>query len=148
MLKRTFDFHGTKMTIKALTSETNDAYTIIHAIHPSNVGPALHTHPRGSESFYIIDGRYEFLLGSKKLKAKTGDVITIPKDTPHRFKVGLGGGQVLITSPPHLENYFIQVSDLLSKGVVTWEMESSISRKYGQIFLDNENHWKSKNDSI
>jgi hypothetical protein len=54
MKNTTFDFHGTKFTIKVLTSETNGVYTIIHFVHPPNVGPALHMHPRGSESFHII----------------------------------------------------------------------------------------------
>ncbi|MDE1827439.1 MAG: cupin domain-containing protein [Thaumarchaeota archaeon] len=141
MIKQTFDFHGTKITIKAFTSETNGAYTVLYVIHPPNVGPALHMHPKGAESFYIIKGEYEFVLGDKTLKAKTGDVVTVPKDTPHKFKVGNSGGQVLITSPPHLENYFSQVSDLLSKGDVSWETEFSIAKQYGQVFLENAGHW-------
>jgi mannose-6-phosphate isomerase-like protein (cupin superfamily) len=85
-----FDFHGTKMTIKVSTSETNGTHTIIHAIHPPNMGPALHLHPKGTESFYIIEGEYMFVLGDKTLNTKTGDVILIPKDTPHKFTVGQG----------------------------------------------------------
>jgi quercetin dioxygenase-like cupin family protein len=98
-------------------------------------------HPRGVEIFYIIEGEYRFVLGNRLLNATTGDVLIIPKNTPHRFTVGSSGGKVLITSPPELENYFSQVSDLLSKGSVTWETESNIARQYGQVFLENVNHW-------
>jgi quercetin dioxygenase-like cupin family protein len=141
MKNKTFDFHGTKMTIKVLTSETNDEYTIIDAVHPPNVGPALHMHPKGPEIFYIIDGDYEFVLDNNFIKAKTGDVISIPKGTPHRFIVGNTGGRVLITSPPRLEHYFFKVSELLAIGEVPWKTESDIANQYGQIFLDNAKHW-------
>jgi hypothetical protein len=41
MKNKTVDFHGTKRTIKVLTSESNDEYAIIDAVHPPNVGPEL-----------------------------------------------------------------------------------------------------------
>ncbi len=73
MKNKTLDFHGTKMTIQVCTSETNDAYSIIHFEHPPNVGPALHIHPRGSESFHIIKGEYRFVIGDEIIDAKIGD---------------------------------------------------------------------------
>ncbi|MDE1811370.1 MAG: cupin domain-containing protein [Thaumarchaeota archaeon] len=141
-MDRTFDFHGTTMTIKSLTSETGGIYTILYAVHPPNVGPALHLHPRGSECFYIVKGRYNFVLGNRMMDAISGDLIVVPKNIPHKFTVGIEGGEVLIISPPDLENYFSQVSELLQKGLVTWELESEIAQKYGQVFLENTNHWK------
>jgi quercetin dioxygenase-like cupin family protein len=141
-MDRTFDFHGTVMTIKSLTSETGGIYTILYAIHPPNVGPALHLHPLGSECFYITKGRYKFALGNKLMDAAPGDLVVVPKNTPHKFTVGDGGGEVLIISPPNLENYFSQVSELLQKGSVAWDVESKIAQQYGQVFLENENHWK------
>lgn len=141
MKNKTFDFHGTKMTIKVLTSESNDRYTIIDAVHPPNVGPALHMHPKGPEIFYILEGDYEFVLDNNFIKAKIGDVVSIPKGVPHRFVVGNTRGRVLITSPPTLEHYFFKVSELLVKGEVSWKTESDIATQYGQIFLDNTKHW-------
>ena len=141
-MNRTFDFHGTTMTIKYLTSETGGAYTVLYAVHPPNVGPSLHVHPRGNECFYIVKGKYKFVLENKVIDATSGDVVFVPQGVPHKFTVGLDGGEVLIISPPDLENYFSQVSDLLCKGDVTWEIESSMARQYGQVFLENTNHWK------
>lgn len=141
-MDRTFDFHGSLMTIKSLTSETDGAYTILYVKHPPNVGPSLHMHPRGNECFYIIKGNYKFILESKSIDAAPGDVIVVPKSTPHKFTTGDSGGEVLIISPPDLENYFYKVSVLLKQGNVTWETESNIARQYGQVFLENTNHWK------
>ena len=129
------------MTVKVLTSESDGEYTIIDAVHPSNVGHALHMHPRGPEIFYIMDGDYEFVLDNNFIKAKTGDVISIPKGVSHRFVAGNKGGRALITSPPRLEHYFFKVSELLTRGEVPWKTESNIANQYGQIFLDNTKHW-------
>ncbi|WP_165776452.1 cupin domain-containing protein [Candidatus Nitrosotalea bavarica] len=129
------------MSIKVLTSESNGDYTILDAIHPPNVGPALHMHPRGSETFFVIDGDYEFVLDNKPITVKTGGVISIPKGVPHRFLVGSNGGRVIIISPPELEHYFSKVSELLAKGEVSWKTELDIANQHGQIFLDNAKHW-------
>jgi hypothetical protein len=50
------NFHGTKMTVKVLTYETCGAYSVIHFEHLPNVGPVLHLHPKGPETFQIIQG--------------------------------------------------------------------------------------------
>lgn len=142
MKDKPFDFHGAKFTIKVLTSESNGTYTILDIMHPPSLGPALHIHPKGSETFYIIEGDYEFILDGKLVRAKTGDVIFVPKGVPHRFIVGHKGGHALVISPPELEFYFFKVSELLAKGEVSYETESSIGKHYGQVFLDNTKHWK------
>ncbi len=142
MKDKPFDFHGAIFTIKVLTSETNGSYTILDVIHPPNVGPASHMHPKGSETFYIIEGDYEFILDGESLLGKPGDVIFVPKGTPHRFVVGHKGGHALVISPPDLEFYFLKVSELLDKGEVSNMTESNIGKQYGQVFLDSTNHWK------
>jgi len=138
----TLDFHGTKMTVKVLTAETNGAYTIIHFVHPPNVGPELHIHPNNPESFHILKGNYKFLIGNKNVDTIAGDTVVVPKGMPHKFSAGDSGGEFLVVSPPSLENYFYEVSKLLVKGPVTWDTEYTIAKKYGQIFLENVNHWK------
>jgi hypothetical protein len=48
--------------------------------------------------------------------------------------VGYKGGHALVISPPELGFYFL--SELLDKGEVSYETESSIGKQYGQVFLD------------
>jgi quercetin dioxygenase-like cupin family protein len=140
---KSFDFHGAKFNIKVLTSETNGSYTVLDIIHPPNLGPALHKHPKGSETFYIVEGDYEFILDKKSIVGKPGDVIFVPKEVPHRFIVGDKGGHALVISPPNLEFYFFKVSELLlDKDEVSYETESNIGKQYGQVFLDSTKHWK------
>jgi quercetin dioxygenase-like cupin family protein len=88
------------------------SYTILDVIHPPNIGPALHVHPKGSETFYIVEGDYQFILDGKSVTGKPGDVIFVPKETPHRFIVGYKGEHALVISPPELEFYFFKVNYL------------------------------------
>jgi quercetin dioxygenase-like cupin family protein len=110
-----FNFHGAKFTIKVLTSETDGNYTILDVIHPPDIGPSLHIHPKGSETFYIVEGDYEFILDGKSVTGKPGDIIFVPKEVLHRFVVGHKGGHALVISPPELEFYFFKVN-YLTKG--------------------------------
>ncbi len=46
-----------------------------------------HKHILHSEHVYILEGEGEMLLGDKSFKVKKGDMIFIPKNTPHSLKV-------------------------------------------------------------
>ena len=141
MKNQPFDFHGSQFTIKVLSSESNDQYTVLDVLRAPNIGPAEHQHPAGPETFSVLDGDYEFFLNGKSIKAKAGDVICVPTGASHRFVTGPNEGHVIVISPPNLEFYFWEVSQLLAKGDVSFEQESEIGKKYGQIFLDDSKHW-------
>ena len=91
--------------------------------------------------FCIAEGDYEFFLNGESIKARDGDVICVPTGASHRFVTGPNGGHVKVISPPNLEFYFWEVSQLLAKGDVSFEQESEIGKKYGQIFLNDSKHW-------
>jgi len=141
MKNQPFDFHGSEFIIKVLTSESNNRYTVLDVKHAPNIGPAEHRHPNGPEVFCIIKGDYEFVLNGESIKGKPGDVVSVPADVLHRFVTGSFGGHVIVISPPNLEFYFWEVSQLLANGNVYFEQESEIGKKYGQIFSDGSKHW-------
>ncbi|MBL7893086.1 MAG: cupin domain-containing protein [Bacteroidia bacterium] len=45
-----------------------------------------HKHITHTEHVYILEGDGEMTLGYKKFKVKKGDVVFIPKNTPHSLK--------------------------------------------------------------
>jgi mannose-6-phosphate isomerase-like protein (cupin superfamily) len=46
-----------------------------------------HLHQFHTEQVYVISGEGEMILGDKTIHVKAGDVIFIPKNTPHAVKV-------------------------------------------------------------
>ncbi len=61
------------------TYVTADGATI--SIQDGNVGK--HMHPNTNEIQYIIDGTGTIWLGDKQVQVKPGDLVIIPKGTPH-----------------------------------------------------------------
>ncbi len=65
-------FHGTRMRLHLRTAETGGAYGLIEMWHPPNVGPALHLHLRGPETFLVLEGSYRFTRGEETVLAGPG----------------------------------------------------------------------------
>lgn len=138
---KTIFFYKTKMVFKTMLEETDQAYSTILMTHPPSVGPALHLHPEGPETFFIVEGDYTFTLDGSVLEASKGDFICIPKNTPHTYKTGSRGGQVLVTTPRSVEIYFLHIAEKLTKGEVSLAYEFEFAMQNGQTFLDTSDHW-------
>lgn len=91
--------------------ETNNAFFQFEAIVPSGGGPPPHVHSREDESFYLVSGNLELLVGDQTYKAKAGDFIFVPRGTVHTFKnIGEGTAVQLVTFvPAGMEHYFREV---------------------------------------
>jgi quercetin dioxygenase-like cupin family protein len=87
------------MVFKTKLEQTNNIYSTILMTHPALFGSALHLHPNGFETFFILDGDYTFALASQIIQATKGDFVYIPQNAPHKYKSDAYGGQILVTSP-------------------------------------------------
>ena len=52
-----------------------------------------HMHPNTNEIQYILDGTGTIWLGDKEVTVKPGDLVIIPKGTPHGGTKPISGGQ-------------------------------------------------------
>jgi mannose-6-phosphate isomerase-like protein (cupin superfamily) len=106
---------GDSVTVKADTSKTNGSLTVLEFLIGPNEGPALHTHLREDELWYVIEGNFRFKAGDALLRASTGGMAFGPRNTPHCFQnIGDTPGRLLvITTPSGLERFFEQFAELL-----------------------------------
>jgi mannose-6-phosphate isomerase-like protein (cupin superfamily) len=98
---KTFKIGRMSMTFKTTAAAGWNAYTVCEAVEPPESGAGYHRHPTYDETFIICEGRYDFRLGEKLLKLGPGDVVFVPRGTPHGF-VSTGpevGRQIIISSP-------------------------------------------------
>ena len=95
----------------ATGEETNNSFFQFEAIVPKGGGPPPHIHSREDESFYVVSGSLEMVLGDSTYQAKAGDFVFIPRGTVHRFKnVGSNTAVQLVTFvPAGMERYFREV---------------------------------------
>lgn len=105
---------GDVVTIKAATRQTNGSLTVLEFLIAPKEGPALHTHLREDELWYVIEGDFRFKAGDAMLRASTGGMVFGPRGMPHCFQnVGDTPGRLLvITTPSGLERFFEEFAAL------------------------------------
>jgi quercetin dioxygenase-like cupin family protein len=92
---------GDQITIKATGAETDQQATVLETIVPPRGGPPRHKHANESETFYIVEGDFEFEMDGQRVQASTGDFLVAPRGVPHQFKnVGNEPGKLLIVCQP------------------------------------------------
>ncbi len=85
---------GELQTYKVPSQRTGGAYSLFEVVTQPGAGPPPHVQHREDESFYVLDGEYEFLSGQRILRVGTGSLIYVPKGTLHAHKnVGEGKGR-------------------------------------------------------
>ena len=128
------------MTFKTTAAPDWNSYTVCEASEPPESGAGYHRHPTYDETFIIVEGHYDFRLDGKLLKLIPGDVVFVPRGTPHGF-VCTGpevGRQIIISSPGGIFDAMIAEVTLLDTGSPTRKASDeakAIATKYGLEFL-------------
>ena len=69
---------GDLYTFLVTGEESGGAYFAMEAFVPPGGGPPPHIHSREDETFYLLEGEIEFLLGDETILAGPGDFVTSP----------------------------------------------------------------------
>jgi mannose-6-phosphate isomerase-like protein (cupin superfamily) len=83
---------------------------------PGVVGPPQHVHHAHDETFYVVDGSYEFTLGPERVVLPRGGFLSVPRRTPHTFRnAGDDLGRIVGTfQPGRFAGYFRELAQLIS----------------------------------
>lgn len=66
-------------------------------------GVKLHRHDVHTEHVYVLAGKGEMLVGEEKMEVRKGDIIAIPKGTPHSVQVKGKTMKVLSVQSPQFK---------------------------------------------
>ncbi len=99
------------MTFKATGEDTDGAFALFDSLVLPGGGPPPHIHTREAESFYVLEGEFEFLAGDEWIKAASGSFVHVPKGALHTLKnAGSEVGRLLtLVAPAGLEKFFEEV---------------------------------------
>lgn len=99
---------GDHYTFLVTGEESGGAYFAMEALVPAGGGPPPHVHTREDETFYVLEGKVEFLLGEETITAGPGDFVNVPRGTVHRFQnTGTETARLVLTfTPAGIERWF------------------------------------------
>ena len=88
--------------------ESGGAYFAMEAYVPPGGGPPPHIHTNEDETFYVLEGECDFLLGDRWISAGVGDFVNVPRGTVHCFmnRSERDAKLVLTFSPAGIEHFF------------------------------------------
>jgi mannose-6-phosphate isomerase-like protein (cupin superfamily) len=96
--RRTLWVLGELVTYKVSSQMTGRAYALFEVATRAGAGASPHVHHREDESFYVLEGEYEFLVESRTSRVRAGSLLYVPKGTLHGHEsVGEGVGRMLVT---------------------------------------------------
>ena len=92
---------GEMVTCKIPSDRTSGAYSLFEITTQPGDGPPPHVQHWEDESFYVLEGEYEFFDGGRTIRAGVGSLIYVPKGNLHTHKnVGEGPGRMLVSQTP------------------------------------------------
>jgi quercetin dioxygenase-like cupin family protein len=132
---------GELVTLKVVGEETDGAFALLEDVTPPQGGPPPHIHYREDETFYVLEGVLEFLVGESTFRATAGSVVYAPRNLLHTYKnVGTTSSKMLVlVAPAGLERFFEEVGESATDpsspppfGQVEIEKLLAVAPKYGQ----------------
>ena len=125
------------MTLKIHGRDTGGVFSQFEASCQPQVGPPLHIHHREEETFFVIEGEFEFVCGDLRTTGGPGTVVHLPRGVAHRFKnIGESTGRLLITlTPAGLEDFFMEVGALPSDQQADIPRIIALATRYGMEIL-------------
>jgi quercetin dioxygenase-like cupin family protein len=83
-----FPTHVNDLVMDRADAEASEVFVVV--LDPGE-GPPLHVHDDTEQIFYVLEGAGELQVGRRSQAVNPGDVVRIPRHTPHRIQC-LGTG--------------------------------------------------------
>ena len=128
---------GIPMLIRIHGRDTGGTLSVVESHDLPGGGPPPHIHHREDETFQILEGDYEFMVGGKTILAKPGTTLFAPRGVPHTYRyLGQTPGRLMCTiTPSGFEGFFEEVDALNLQQQQDIPRVLEIGRKYGLEFL-------------
>ncbi len=108
-----------QMTVKADSSQTENALTLLEAEEPPGFGPPMHIHDDCAEAFYVLAGEYIVFISGVEHRCSTGSFVWVPAGVEHGFRVGESQSRKLnMYLPAAMEGYFEGLAEAATTGAV------------------------------
>jgi len=103
-------------TIAIPATRTGGALSAVQGtFEPGGFAPLPHVHLNEDELFYVVDGAFDFRLGSEVSRGPAGSFVFVPRGTLHGFTAaGEGPSRLVFFHLPGIDGFFRELA-LLTK---------------------------------
>lgn len=131
-------FGAMEIVFRAVSEDTEGAYSLFEMTIPPDQGPPPHVHSREDESFYVLDGAFNIQIGEQSFTASRGWFGFGPRNIPHGFKaVGTSPGRMLmIVTPAGFESFFDELAELTANPPFDFDLVRALFEKYGMKIIE------------
>lgn len=128
---------GIPMVIRLHGRDTNGVVSAVESHDVPGGGPPPHIHRREDETFQILEGEYEFMVGGQTILAKPGTTLFAPRGIPHTYRyLGQTPGRLLcVITPAGFEDFFEEIGALTSQQQQDILRVMEIAKKFGLEIL-------------
>jgi mannose-6-phosphate isomerase-like protein (cupin superfamily) len=77
---------GELLAPRITADQTGGTFSITEAVIAPQAGPPLHIHWDADEWIYVLEGRLHFVSGQDRFEIGAGDLVGVPRGTPHAFR--------------------------------------------------------------
>jgi quercetin dioxygenase-like cupin family protein len=128
---------GIPMFIRVHGRDTNGTVSVVESHDVPGGGPPPHIHHREDETFQILEGEYEFMVGGKTILAKPGTTLFAPRGVPHTYRyVGDTPGKLMcVITPSGFEGFFEEIGALTTEQQMDIPRVMEIAKKFELEFL-------------
>jgi len=123
-------YGGLELNVKVGAAESAGELTVIEGSIPPGAGPPLHVHEKENETYYVLEGQFEFVCGDDHVVGGPGTFVFAPRGLPHRYKnIGPKNGRALFGfTPGGIEAFF---HELGSQTELNPQIMTEIAHRHG-----------------
>jgi quercetin dioxygenase-like cupin family protein len=124
---------GDRYTFLVTGEQTGGAYFVMEALVPPGGGPPPHIHRNEDETFYLVEGECNIVIGATVIHAKAGDFVNVPRGTVHCFSnCGTTTARMIVTfTPSGMEGFFRETLEpAVDRHVVPPRNNAAVADRY------------------
>lgn len=80
-----FWFLNSLTTIRVSAQAGGNQLSVVEQRAPKGYSPPLHLHRAQDEIIHVLEGEFRIMVDDQEKRLKAGDILLIPKGTPHSF---------------------------------------------------------------
>lgn len=130
----TVDLGVATMRLLAQGGSTAEGFSLAEFSGGEGPWTLPHVHNNTEESFFVLEGGFNFTVGGNDVEVGPGDYLQVPRATSHVFSGHPGGGRLLVLwCPGGLERMFLELGRLPAGSIRDPQIRAKISARYDSV---------------